>query len=173
MIDKPDLFDAEKYPRLRRQSKTSQGLCTLLSVSETSDGFLTGWARFEQYGETHEHSVFLGAASDFRPDPDPDPRPAGPWPSACLMCESAPCQHTKPRRLDAIAEEIVNDWGDKVNYAAKPYLLAMLELDDIKDAYYMDSGASLVRYFLGNATTWRGETARRVKAELKAMLKAL
>jgi len=29
----------------------------------------------------------------------------------------------------------------------------------------------IVRYFLSNATTWRGETARRIKAELKQMLK--
>lgn len=64
--EKPDLFDPAKYPNLRRQSQTSRGLATLLSVSETSDGFLIGWARFEQDGETHEHSVFLGAVSDFR-----------------------------------------------------------------------------------------------------------
>jgi len=35
----------------------------------------------------------------------------------------------------------------------------------------MDSGDSIVRYFLSNASTWRGETARRVKKELNAMLK--
>lgn len=62
----PDLFDAARYPRLRRQSQTSRGLCTLLEVTETSDGFLTGYARFEQDGETYEHSVFLGAVSDYR-----------------------------------------------------------------------------------------------------------
>ena len=28
----------------------------------------------------------------------------------------------------------------------------------------------IVRYFLSNATTWRGEDARRIKAELKALL---
>jgi hypothetical protein len=28
-----------------------------------------------------------------------------------------------------------------------------------------------VRYFLANATSWKGETARAIKAELKAMLK--
>ncbi len=62
----PDLFDAARYPRLRRQSQTSRGLATILSVSETSDGFLTAWARFEQDGNIYEHSVFLGAVSDFR-----------------------------------------------------------------------------------------------------------
>ena len=64
--EKPDLFDAVRYPRLRRQSQTARGLATLSSVSETSDGFLIGWASFEQDGETYEHSVFLGAVSDFQ-----------------------------------------------------------------------------------------------------------
>ncbi len=65
MVDKVDLFDAKKYPTLRRQSQTSRGFATLSSVSETSDGFLIGWASFEQDGEIYEHSVFLGAVSDY------------------------------------------------------------------------------------------------------------
>ncbi len=64
--ERPDLFDASRYPNLRRQCRTRfRGLCTILSVSETSDGFLMGWASFEQDGKTHEHSVFLGTASDY------------------------------------------------------------------------------------------------------------
>jgi hypothetical protein len=34
----------------------------------------------------------------------------------------------------------------------------------------MDTGKSIVLYFLSNAGTWRGETAKRVKAELKKMV---
>ena len=34
-----------------------------------------------------------------------------------------------------------------------------------------DDGGSIVLYFLSNATTWRGEDARRIKAELKSLLK--
>lgn len=75
------------------------------------------------------------------------------------------------RPLYTIAAEIRKDWGSKLNYAAKPYLDAMSELSSIKDAYYLDSGRSIVAYFLANAGTWRGEVARRVKAELNAMLK--
>jgi len=41
----------------------------------------------------------------------------------------------------------------------------------MSDKYYEDDAASVVIYFLSNATTWRGDDARRVKAELKAMLK--
>jgi hypothetical protein len=75
-----------------------------------------------------------------------------------------------PRLLKDIAKDIWLDWGEKVNYAARPYLEALDCVSYIDDRYYEDSADSLVRYFLSNATTWRGETARRIKAELKALL---
>ena len=46
-----------------------------------------------------------------------------------------------------------------------------ISLEKITDNYYLDSAESVVRYFLANAGTWRGEVARRIKAELKEMLK--
>ena len=72
------------------------------------------------------------------------------------------------RPLYTIASEIRKDW--KVNYAAKPYLEAMASLGDINDSYGYDSGKGIVRYFLSNASTWRGDTAKRIKSELKSML---
>jgi len=75
------------------------------------------------------------------------------------------------RKLKVIAAEIEKDWGAKVNYAAKPYLDAMKELDHISDWFYLDTASSVVMYFLGNAQGWRGDTARRVKKELNLMLK--
>ncbi|MCX7177945.1 MAG: hypothetical protein NTX56_03975 [Proteobacteria bacterium] len=74
------------------------------------------------------------------------------------------------RNLRAIACDIKRDWK-KVNYAAVPYLNAMLEMDDINDNYYQDSGKSVVLYFLANAGAWRGDIAKRIKAELKGMCK--
>ena len=74
------------------------------------------------------------------------------------------------RTLAAIAREIAQDWR-KPYFGAVPYLQAMSTLDDINQQYGYDSAESVVRYFLSNATTWRGDTARRVKAELKDMLK--
>ena len=74
------------------------------------------------------------------------------------------------RPLYEIAREIKQDWT-KVYFGAVPYLDAMSTLDSIEDNYIMDSGKSIVLYFLANAGTWRGDTARRVKAELKAMSK--
>ena len=75
------------------------------------------------------------------------------------------------RSLARIADEVRADWAGKINYAAKPYLDAMSSLNSIDDDYFEDSGASVVAYFLSNASSWRGDKAKAVKAELKAMLK--
>lgn len=74
------------------------------------------------------------------------------------------------RPLYEIAREIRKAWT-KVSPYAEPYLEAMESLNTIDDNYYLDSGKSVVLYFLSNASTWRGEDARRIKAELKEMLK--
>ncbi len=85
------------------------------------------------------------------------------------MSEQPNTDDTRP--LDTIAHEIVRDWGTKVNFAAKPYLQAMMTMSSVEDAYGCDSGESIVLYFLSNASSWRGETARRIKAELKHMVR--
>lgn len=74
------------------------------------------------------------------------------------------------RSLRDIATDIRRNWP-KVYFGAVPYLAAMSSLDTIKDNYGADDGKSIVLYFLSNATTWRGEEAKRIKAELKALLK--
>jgi hypothetical protein len=77
------------------------------------------------------------------------------------------------RKISEIAREIEDVWsqqGKGVNYAAKPYLDAMMFLDRVTDRYYADSAEYIVRYFLNNATSFRGEDAKRLKAELKALL---
>ena len=76
---------------------------------------------------------------------------------------------TTTRPISTIATEIRRDWV-KPYFGAVPYLEAMRSLDGIKDKYGYDDATSIVRYFLANATTWKGETARRIKAELKSML---
>ena len=73
------------------------------------------------------------------------------------------------RTLREIASEIRADWK-KPYFGAVPYLDAMAALETVEQAFGFDSGDSVVRYFLANAQTWRGETARRIKAELKGML---
>jgi hypothetical protein len=74
------------------------------------------------------------------------------------------------RPLFEIAAEIILDWPSPY-FGAAPYLEAMTCLDSIEDYYGLDSGRSIVLYFLSNAHTWRGATARRVKAELNNLVK--
>jgi hypothetical protein len=81
----------------------------------------------------------------------------------------------KVRTLHDVAVEVRQNWP-KVYFGAVPYLDALITLDvpvtreavDKAD-FYADSARSVVLYFLANAQTWRGEVARRVKAELKAV----
>ena len=73
------------------------------------------------------------------------------------------------RSISTIAGEIKRDWT-KPYFGAVPYLTAMRALDSISDKYYYDDAESVVRYFLANAGQWRGDKAREIKAELKAML---
>jgi hypothetical protein len=75
---------------------------------------------------------------------------------------------TSVRPLYAIAKEIKKTWA-KPYFGAVPYLDAMMQLDSVTDKYGYDNGKTMVLYFLGNAGTWRGDDAKRIKAELKKM----
>jgi hypothetical protein len=79
---------------------------------------------------------------------------------------------TVARALFEIAEDIWTHWPN-VRYSAKPYLEAMEDLVDITDDYGQDSAEEMVLYFLSNAVYWRGEHARRIKAELNSMIEEL
>lgn len=76
-----------------------------------------------------------------------------------------------PANLSEIAQIIEQDWTN-VYFGAVPYLQAMKTMQSIEDNYFCDSATSIVRYFLSNAATWRGETARATKAKLNEMLKS-
>ena len=73
------------------------------------------------------------------------------------------------RPLYIIAADIQANWP-RPYFGAVPYLRALHTLDRITENYGADSAVSIVSYFLANASTWRGEHARRIKAELKAIL---
>ena len=74
------------------------------------------------------------------------------------------------RPIYEIAKEIKKDWV-KPYFGAVPYLQAMQTLNHPSDKYGFDSAKSIINYFLSNASTWRGETAKRIKTELKNMVK--
>lgn len=73
------------------------------------------------------------------------------------------------RPLYEIAAEIKSDWRP-INFAARPYVDAMSSLNTMSDNYGADTASYIVRYFISNAGTWRGDVAKRVKAELKKMM---
>lgn len=73
------------------------------------------------------------------------------------------------RTLKEIAREIKKDWV-RISPYALPYVEAMETLKSIHENYYMDTAGDVVMRFLCNAQGWRGDVAKRVKAELKSML---
>tara|TARA_A100000172_G_C2977345_1_gene88142 strand:+ start:287 stop:535 length:249 start_codon:yes stop_codon:yes gene_type:complete len=77
---------------------------------------------------------------------------------------------SKHKPIHAIATEIKRDWK-KPYFGAAPYLDAMQSLSKITDCYGLDDAKGIIAYFLSNAQTWRGDKAREIKAELKAMIK--
>lgn len=76
------------------------------------------------------------------------------------------------RTFKQIAIEIKKVWS-KPYFGAVPYIDAMMWLDttDPKAPYLFEHADEIVLRFLCNAQTFRGEDARRIKAELKSMVK--
>lgn len=76
------------------------------------------------------------------------------------------------RSLREIAIEIEWECREKPWYPyAEAYVGPMKTLDTLNDRYFEDSAEYIVSYALANLQSWRGENARRIKAELNAMLK--
>lgn len=78
------------------------------------------------------------------------------------------------RTIKAIAYEISRDpmWKAKGNgfIGAAPYLEAMHHIEHVSDRYIAEGADDIVLRFLSNAHHYRGETARKVKAELNDLL---
>ena len=70
------------------------------------------------------------------------------------------------RPIYVIAKEIKKVWA-KVYFGAVPYLDAMLCVENVNDRYGTESAKTQIIYFLSNASTFRGEEAKRIKIELK------
>jgi len=91
--------------------------------------------------------------------------------SSGVVSESREINEAKeaPRKISVIAREIKKYWP-KPYYAAKPYLDAMMDINTTDDMVLNETGKDIVTRFLGNASTWRGPDAKRIKDELKAMV---
>ena len=74
------------------------------------------------------------------------------------------------RPIYKVASEIRKSWKN-INYGAVPYLNAMSSLEDKNSMYGCDKASSIVNYFLSNASGWRGDDAKRIKNELKDIIK--
>ena len=79
---------------------------------------------------------------------------------------------TTVRPLYVIAQEIKKTWKPNVHPWAKPYVDALLTVDKMSDRYICEDARTQVIYLLGNMRMWRGEDAKRIKAELNSMLNA-
>ena len=73
------------------------------------------------------------------------------------------------RPLCVIAKDIKQSWKN-IYFGAVPYVDALEFLNRIEDIYIVGNGVSIVEGFLANSSSFRGEDARRIKAELKAIL---
>jgi hypothetical protein len=84
-----------------------------------------------------------------------------------------PAPLTRP--IGAVMAEIRADYerrGKPIYFAAKPYVLSLAQVGttDLGARYFDDDIEGMVIRLLGNLSTWRGETATRVKTELRAAL---
>jgi hypothetical protein len=73
------------------------------------------------------------------------------------------------RPLGEIALEIQKEWRH-LTYAAVTPVAAMHHLRHIDDRYGAHPARAVVRDFLGCSASWKGPTARRIKAELAGLL---
>lgn len=76
------------------------------------------------------------------------------------------------RTFQQIAKDIKSIWLN-VYFGAVPYLEALLKLNttDPNAKYHHDTAENIARYFLGSAQTFRGADARKLKEELKDLIK--
>jgi hypothetical protein len=80
----------------------------------------------------------------------------------------------KDKEISTLASAISRDWSQSdrgINFAARPYIDAMMSLGGMGDKYMNDDAKEIVVRFLSNATGWRGPVAKAVKAELNRRLK--
>lgn len=80
------------------------------------------------------------------------------------------CRTSMMEQASKASRNTTRNWRMQFCHAV-PYLDAMLQLNSIEENFYADTGKSCVLYFLANTSGWRGEKARALKAELKALTK--
>ena len=79
-------------------------------------------------------------------------------------------QTINTRPVYKIAQDILNDWQAPY-FGARPYLAAMLTINNELENYGHDTAKSIILYFLSNASSYRGSKAKELKNELKTLIK--
>jgi hypothetical protein len=79
-------------------------------------------------------------------------------------------QTINSRPVYRIAQDILNDWTAPY-FGARPYLAAMLTINNELENYGQDTAKSIILYFLSNASSYRGSKAKELKNELKTLIK--
>ncbi len=79
-------------------------------------------------------------------------------------------QTINSRPVYRIAQDILNDWTAPY-FGARPYLAAMLTINNELENYGQDTAKSIILYFLSNASNYRGSKAKELKNELKTLIK--
>ena len=87
-----------------------------------------------------------------------------------LVSETIKRKLSEERTPSEVALDIQKNWKNMSPHA-RPYVQAMRQLYSVDDMYGYEDGRGIINRFLANASTWRGDTARSIKKELKQMLK--
>lgn len=74
------------------------------------------------------------------------------------------------RKIHEIAAEIEQLWKN-VSPTARPYLSEMHNLEDKFSWVGCDGAQSIVTYFICNASGFKGPDARRIKQELRSIIR--
>jgi hypothetical protein len=75
----------------------------------------------------------------------------------------------RSRLIFEIGADIASSWTCPY-FGAVPYIRAMMSLSTLRDGYGEESAPDIIAYFLANSGTWRGDDARRLKAELRSLI---
>jgi hypothetical protein len=90
--------------------------------------------------------------------------------SANIYLDAGRLDGPELRPLHVISDEIFKVWLPSPSPEAYPYARALRYLATVTDKYGDDTAEEIILKFISNAKYWRGNHARRIKAELRAHL---
>ena len=135
----------------------------------------TRYLNLRDSGASHEEAYRAATSSGANPSGKETPTPQPKEETQADPRTAARMKTIAEGDLSDIASVIRRDLREQrksVPPAAAPYLDALGALSSMNDMYDMDSAKTVVAYLLSNLSSYKGETAKAVKAELKRRLKS-